>query len=253
MVYLLKFGASFFLPPGIFFVLFVVIAVFAYRRGERKIAKAILLVTLVFYALSTGIVGDALMRGIESRYSPPTEPHGDAIVMLGGGATKDTPDIDGVGMLTSSPSSRMLTAARLYRVTHLPIVLSGGQVYTDSGTEAVIGRRVLMGLGVDERDIFVETESINTTQNAEYTARILQGIGAKQPMLVTSAFHMPRAVLCFKNQGIDVVPYPTDFQANRETRDFHYNRLAPSADALLSSTIALRERLRLFVTEVTGK
>ncbi len=248
MIYLLKFFASFVLPPGIFFVLFTAIAVRAWRRRERRTAGALLAVTFVFYLLSTSIVGDALLRGLESQYAPPAKPAGDVIVVLGGGATKDTPDVDGTGSLCAGPASRMLTAARLWRRLHIPVLLSGGQVYEDSGPEAWIGRRVLMGLGVPESDILMETESLNTTQNAIYTAAMLREKGFSRPILVTSAFHMPRSVLCFRKQGVEVVPYPADYQSNLQPRDFHYSRLRPQSDALSASAVVLQERLRTWVT-----
>ena len=248
MIYLLKFGASFVLPPGIFFVLLALLAAWAWKKKERRLAAAIAAVTSAFYLLSTSIVGDALLRGLESQYTPPAEPVGDVIVVLGGGATKDTPDVDGIGSLCSAPASRLLTAARLWRRIRVPVLISGGQVYADSGPEAWIGRRVLLGLGVPEADILMETESLNTTQNARYTAAMLKELGFSRPILVTSAFHMPRSVLCFQKQGIEVVPYPADFQANRAARDFHYSRLRPQSDALSASAVVLQERLRTLVT-----
>ena len=57
---------------------------------------------------------------------------------------QDTPDVDGIGSLCSSPSSRLLAALRLHRELGAPILISGGQVYADSGAEAKIARRVLM-------------------------------------------------------------------------------------------------------------
>lgn len=248
MIYFLKFGASFVLPPGIFFVLFFGIAFWAWRRRERRIAAAIFAVTFTFYLLSTSLVSEALLRGLETRYDPPRDPAGDVIVMLGGGAMGDTPDVDGVGTLSPSPANRLLTVVRLWRRLHVPILLSGGQVYEDSGGEAVIARRVLVGLGVPEADILLETESQNTTQNARYSARILREKGFSRPILVTSAFHMPRAVLNFEKQGIEVVPYPADFWTNRNPRVFHYSRLRPQSDALSDSAVVLQERLRTLVT-----
>ncbi|MGP1471322.1 MAG: YdcF family protein [Schwartzia sp. (in: firmicutes)] len=250
MIYALKFGASFVLPPGIFFVLFFGIAVWAWRRRERRIAAALFVVTFAFYLLSTQLVSEALLRGIETQYEPPAYPAGDVIVMLGGGAMADTPDVDGVGTLAPSPANRLLTAARLWRRLHVPILLSGGQVYADSGAEAIIARRVLVGLGVPEEDILLETESKTTTQNARYSAQILRERGFTRPILVTSAFHMPRAVLNFEKQGIEVTPYPADFWANRTPREFHYSRLRPQSDALADSAVVLQERLRAIVTLV---
>ena len=94
--------------------------------------------------------------------------------MLGGGATLDTQDVDGQGHLTGATSSRLLTTVRLYEQTNLPIILSGGQVYADSGNEARIAKRILISLGVNPNDIYIEDKSINTEQNAKFTAELLE-------------------------------------------------------------------------------
>lgn len=247
MVYFLKFGASWVLPPGIFIVIFFALAWYAWRRRERRLAACLAGVTFVFYLLCTGLVAEKTLGSLEQAYLPPAEPKGDVIIMLGGGAMPDSPDVDGVGALCSSPANRLLTAVRLQRKLDVPILLSGGQVYEDTGAEAKIARRMLIDLGVPEDQILVETRSINTTQNARYSAEILREHGFTQPILVTSAFHMKRAVLNFEKQGIDVVPYPADYQVTHHPV-FHYTKLRPQTEALLNNVTVLQETLRTLVT-----
>ena len=252
MIYALKFGASFILPPGIFLFIFFWLSCRLWRRGERTGAAVLAAAAFALYLLSMPLVSSELMRGLESAYAPPGEPKGDVIVMLGGGATQDTPDIDGEGELAGSPANRLLTAARLYRRLHVPILLSGGQVYEETGAEAKIARRILIGLGVPEKDILVETESLTTGQNAKNSAAILEARGLSSPILVTSAFHMKRSVLNFEKQGLKVVPYPADYRVNVHTRAFHYMWLSPQADALADSVCVMREELRYLVTATLG-
>ena len=248
MVYFLKFGASWLLPPGIFIVALFALAWYAWkRRGERRIAALLFALTFVFYLLCTSVVAERTLGWLEQAYLPPAEPAGDVIIMLGGGAMPDSPDVDGVGALCSSPANRLLTAVRLQRKLGVPILLSGGQVYEDTGAEAKIARRILIDLGVPESKILVETRSSNTTQNARYSAEILRAQGLTQPILVTSAFHMKRAVLNFKKQGIDVVPYPADYQVTHHPV-FHYTKLRPQTEALLNNVTVLQETLRTLVT-----
>ena len=248
MVYFLKFGASWLLPPGIFIVALFALAWYAWkRRGERRIAALLFALTFVFYLLCTSVVAERTLGWLEQAYLPPAEPAGDVIIMLGGGAMPDSPDVDGVGALCSSPANRLLTAVRLQRKLGVPILLSGGQVYEDTGAEAKIARRILIDLGVPEEQILVETRSINTTQNARYSAEILRAQGLTQPILVTSAFHMKRAVLNFKKQGMDVVPYPADYQVTHHPV-FHYTKLRPQTEALLNNVTVLQETLRTLVT-----
>lgn len=254
MVYFLKFVASFILPPGIFIVLIFILAWKIYwhadaRWDDRLKNLALILATLnlIFYFLCTNLVAERTMGYLESRYDPPSNPEGDVIVMLGGGAMSDAPDVDGIGSLCASPANRLLTAVRLQKNLGIPILLSGGQVYSDTGAEARIAGRVLESLGVSPEDVIMETESINTTQNAEFTEEILRTRGFEHPILVTSAFHMRRAVLAFEQQGVEVTPYPSDYLVPRKPI-FHYTKLRPTSEALLFNVTVLQESLRTFVT-----
>ncbi len=158
MVYLLKFGASWVLPPGCFIVAFFALAWYAWKkRHQKKIAAILAGLTLAFYLLCTGYVAEKTMGWLESAYWPPEHPQGDVIIMLGGGAMPDSPDVDGVGALCADPANRLLTAVRLQRQLGIPILLSGGQVYEDTGAEAKIAKRMLVSLGVPENMILVET------------------------------------------------------------------------------------------------
>ena len=249
MIYLLKFGASWVLPPGIFILCMAGLAVYLWKkRRERRAAGVLMLLSCVLYLLSTGAVADRLMGDLEGVYEVPEAPEGDVIIMLGGGAIAGVRDVDGVGMLAQSPSARLLTVVRLYRIHHLPILLSGGQVFSDTGSEAEIARRVLRSLGVPDEMIYTETQSRTTGQNAQYTTQILRREGFVHPILVTSAFHLPRAVLNFEKEGVSVTPYPADFWVSAAPQ-FYAMKLAPSAGALLVNTVFLQEKLRTFVTQ----
>jgi len=249
MIYLLKFGASFILPPGIFIVAFMFMAVLLWKKQERRFAKTLVGITAVFYLLSTGVVSELLLGSLESRYEPPSEVVGDAVIMLGGGATADTRDVDGLGNLGGSAANRLLTAARLQKKLNVPIILSGGQVYADSGREAQIAKRMLLSLGIPAEKIMIEDQSLNTKQNAQFVHKLLNEQGYSKPILVTSAFHMERSVINFHKENIDVVPYPSDYMVNKN-HVFHYNKLAPSVGALRDNTVFLQEWLGILVAKM---
>ena len=248
MVYFLKFGASWVLPPGIFILAFWGLAIYSWRcRQEKKLAVILAGITFIFYLLCTSVVAEQTMGWLESAYEPPANPQGDVIIMLGGGAMPDSPDVDGTGALCASPANRLLTAVRLQRRLDVPILVSGGQVYSDSGPEAQIARRILLSLGVPDDKILVETKSINTTQNAKFSTEILREHGLSQPLLVTSAFHMKRSVLNFEKQGVAVTAYPADYQVSHHPV-FHYTKLRPQTEALLNNVTVLQETMRTMVT-----
>ncbi len=251
MVYLLKFGASWILPPGLFIILLVVLT-FYLSRLNFKLSLIVGFWTLIFYLMCTGLVADKTMGWLEQKYPPPTQADlksADVIIMLGGGAIRDSQDVDGEGTLCASPANRLLTAVRLQKMLDMPILLSGGQVYSDSGAEALIALRILQTLNVPSEKILLETKSVNTTQNAIFSAQILREKNFHKPILVTSAFHMRRAVLNFQQQGFEVIPYPSDFLVPRDPK-FHYTKLRPQVEALLLNVTVMQEVLRTTVTEL---
>lgn len=241
MIYFIKSVYSFMLPPGLFVVLLLGVTIWLWRQSRRK-SLALFGITILLYLSMTPLIGDLLMGSLERQYDKPELIQGDVIVVLGGGATSGTPDIDGEGNLYGSAANRLLTAVRLYRETGLPILFSGGQVFADSGNEANIAKRQLMGLGVPETDILTENRSLNTEQNATHTALLMKSKGLSHPILVTSAFHMPRAMIHFKNNGLMPLAYPTDYTVSLDRR-LYLARFTPSPGAMNNTGTALKEYL----------
>lgn len=249
MIYFLKFGASFILPPGIFIVFFMVCAIFLWNKA-RRLAAVMMVATVVFYLLTMPLFADALLSTLENRHAPLNEVSGDVIIMLGGGATSDTPDLGGaVGNLSGSAANRLLLAARLEKLLDVPVILAGGQVYSDTGREAIIAKRMLIELGVDEGRILIDDQSLNTKQNAQNVHKLLAEHHFDRPILITSAFHMERSLLNFAKEGVAAVPFPADYQTNRNN-DFYFNKLAPSAEAFKNSCIFFREWLGIFAAKL---
>jgi uncharacterized SAM-binding protein YcdF (DUF218 family) len=241
-MYVIKALVGWVLPPGLLILAAALLAVWAHKCQQRRLATALMGFAVVFYLCCIPAVADGLMRGLEQSVPHPSAVHGDVLVMLGGGATPDTPDVDGVGMLSSSAESRLFTTLRLYRETKLPIVLSGGQVYPDDGVEADIARRQLISMGVPAADIYVEDKSRNTEENAKYTRKILAEHHFQHPVLITSAFHMRRAVLDFAKEGVGVEAYPCDYQTSAKPK-WYVNQFVPSGQAMDLTWTVLHEYL----------
>ncbi|MBF1696358.1 MAG: YdcF family protein, partial [Selenomonas sp.] len=100
MIYILKFGAAWILPPGIFVLAMLGLAVYLWKRRHQSRAAVLLgALAAMLYLLSIGAVSDRLMGELERTYPVPEAPQGDVIIMLGGGAIADVQDVDGTGML----------------------------------------------------------------------------------------------------------------------------------------------------------
>ena len=148
------------------------------------------------------------------------------------------------GQVADAAGQRLMAAYVLHRQTGLPLLVSGGEVFVEYGREAVIMRDILVSFGVAPAQIILEDRSLNTTENARFTAPILRDRGWRRPLLVTSAFHMPRSVEEFQRAGVSVAPYPVGFYTSRR---YHWTLLdvVPSGSALRGTSIALKEYLGL--------
>lgn len=228
MFFVKKLITFFILPPGLFIVTFFLIALF--RKRQRVILALSLSCGVAVYFLSIEPVKDALLSPLEEKYKKPANIQGDVIVVLGGGSYN-------TGVLTDDSLKRLLTGFVLQKRLNTPIILSGGSAITNL-PESEVMKTVLIELGVDKSKIYTDTNSRDTLGNAVFTKKICQANGFKKVILVTSAYHMPRSVLTFKQAGIDVIPYPTDFKMDKKYNIYSF---FPKMNVLQDSTKAIRE------------
>lgn len=229
------------LPPGLFILLLLGLVLWIWKKNRRP-ALVLLGVTLLLYLSMTSLVSETLIGSLERQYQQPDTLQGDVIVVLGGGASSGTPDIDGEGNLYGHAANRLITAVRLHRESGLPILFTGGQVFSDSGNEADIATRQLLALGIPEDKILAENQSLNTKQNAINTAVMMEANGLHHPILVTSGFHITRAMQHFKNAGLTPQAYPTDYIASAEF-SLQTAKFTPSPGAISTTGLALKEYL----------
>lgn len=93
--------------------------------------------------------------------------------------------------------------------------------------------------------IHLESTSINTRQNADHVAHLLNDWGIDRLLLVTSALHMPRAMRQFEAQGLIVFPAATDHEAVDAAWDIR--KLLPDSESLDGSDRAIKEWIGLWL------
>lgn len=231
-----KLFAFIFLPPFLFILLFLATALFARKRLASLISLG---GAFTLYLLSIEPIKDMLYRPLENTYPVPQELEVDAVVVLGGGSYR-------TGILKEDSMKRLLTGFLLHRRKGIPIVLSGGSPL-GSLPETEVMKQLLIELGVDEKSIITDVRSRDTYENALYVKEISEKKSFKRVALVTSAYHMPRAVEAFKNAGVEVVPYPTDFKQDKR---YNLYSFIPSMNVLHDSYKALREHMGLLAYRV---
>jgi uncharacterized SAM-binding protein YcdF (DUF218 family) len=173
------------------------------------------------WALTVGIAGCflisyfpaawLLLLPLESWYDRNPIPHesAQALVVLSGGAYTPVTDRPYTSPQTQTYERSRHTAWLYKNWKPLPVLACGGGPYGEPLSFAM--RQVLEAEGVPADKIWLETRSGSTYENAVYGCEILRRHGISKIILVDEARFLPRAVACFRKQGITVVPAAFNF------------------------------------------
>jgi len=244
-----------FLSPGnlLVFALFLG-AVFLLFNNFRTAKKILVPTSLIAFVLMAYPVSDYLMQPLESRFSVPTEmPENiDGIIILGGGEDLKRSISWEIAELGMAGDRYIGTASLASEYPNVPVIFTGGSgslTLQNTDGEGALARKILMTIGIDSERLIIESQSRNTYENFKYTKPLLPNPKGRY-LLVTSAFHMPRAVGIAIMQGVNVIPYPVDYRTNSdELRLFDFDLF----DHLKALEPAWREWIGLTVYYLTGK
>lgn len=210
------------LNPEIWLLLLAVLLVWSVwteRRPVARVASGVFVVMLL--VLGTVPLGDILLGQIESSQSaiPFGGPPVDGIIVLGGGEDVRASVASGQAQLgeggdrylaalmlaARNPGARILFAGGSGRLRDL----AGAEV-----SEAAIAKRIFLAQGLSPGRLLFESRSRNTAENARLAFELVRPDPKERWILVTSAFHMPRAMRSFEAAGWKhLVPHPVDYRA----------------------------------------
>ncbi len=226
------------------------------RAGRRLLALGLVSAWL----LSTPVVAEALIGWVES-FSPPTltgdalaaQMRGSAapgaIVVLGGGVRHNAREWPEHEYPNARTLERLAFGALLARRSGLPVLVSGGTPPRREAAEAeMMARTLRASFGVSPR--WVEGRSRDTAENASESARLLRADGIRRVVLVTQAYHMPRARAAFVAAGLDVIAAPHGFAGNFDIDG--WGAFVPSAGAIGLSWLATHEAIGLLWYRLRG-
>ena len=240
----------FLLPPGIFIVFLLATATWLARRKKWQGALLAGMSALLLWLAAAGPVADRLMLGLEDGLRMPRSVTGDVIILLGGGVIEGVQDLTGSGAPSEAMMARIVTAVRAQRMLRVPIIVSGGAVFANKPPEAYVVKRFLADLGVPREMVIVEEKSRDTVENALYSSEISARYGFRNPVLITSASHMRRAISAFARRQVRVVPLPVNL-LGRQRRNYIWLDYLPDSGALLCTSTALHEYLGLLYQRLT--
>jgi uncharacterized SAM-binding protein YcdF (DUF218 family) len=221
-------------------------------RRRRAGTACLVLSAVILAAFSSELVADRIMgateRAARSTYRP--DAVYDAVVVLSGFVDADASRATGEAELLDG-AERLLRGYELYRAGKARnVLLSGGLVFPGPGDVSEADRLAakLAQWGVPPDRIAVERTSRNTRENAIESSKLAAARGWRSLLLVTSAYHAPRALGCFRAVGLEPDVLPVD----RRASDGRGRLWAPRAAALLKSTDAIRELVGRAVYRVAG-
>lgn len=231
------------LPPGNGLALLCVAGVFRRRRWAFGLAVA---ATVLSIAQCLPAVAGLLIASLESQSAAiapnAPKPEAGAIVILGSGLATDATEYGG-DTANDRTLIRTRYGATLARRYNLPVLVTGGKLAESDTAEADVMAGILRNeFGVEAR--WQEARSMDTPGNAALSAPILKAARIQRIVLVTHAFHMPRAKLLFERAGLEVIPAPTAFFSH-QSFDWLLSDFLPQAKSIHTSYYALHEWLGL--------
>jgi uncharacterized SAM-binding protein YcdF (DUF218 family) len=230
------------LQPGNLLMLCLLAGVllFVVSRGRR--GKVLVGISLLgFLMLAVAPIGPAMVLALEQRFPrPPLPERIDGILVLGGAVDPAISRAYGETVFNSSVSRVLggVALARRYPDAKLALIGGEGGFISVGFAEARATQSFVLDQGITPSRVVLEERSRSTHENAVYAQEALRPGPGEIWVLVTSAFHMPRAVGSFEAAGWKVIPYPVDYKVDPITglrADFSL------LDGLGASTLAGKE------------
>jgi uncharacterized SAM-binding protein YcdF (DUF218 family) len=240
---------SYLLSPFNWIIVLMILGYFIKRKSLKKTTYILCLCLFLIFG------NNAFLNWYLAKWQPKPVPinpslHYSCGIVPGGFAS---PDAQGNGYFNSS-SDRFIQAVKLYKlgeIKHLMISGGNGKINDKDFQEAAWVKGQLITFGIPDSVIFVEDKSNNTKDNAIYSKQILDSLHLKPPfLLITSAFHMPRATLLFNKTGVPVDPFPCNYTAGRG--NFMFTDLIPTPSTLLGWETYLKETVAYYWYKYKG-
>lgn len=228
--------------PFILLIMAVALVLLWMTRWQKTGKVCFSLSWLLLLLLSLQPVADSLLRPIEAKYptyEPQLHPPVKFVVVLGGGYTFN-PEWAPSSNLISNSLPRVTEAIRIYRANPgAKLILTGGRAMTNPLSSASVAGKVAESLGVPENDILLLDKPKDTQEESQQVKTL---IGQQPFVLVTSANHLPRAMIFFQQQGLTPIPAPANQLAINSPLN-PWERALPQAQYLSHSERAWYETL----------
>lgn len=249
MLFVLSKLASYFLSP---FVWLIGLGVIAFLKHNSPKKTHLRFFVILLYFFSCPIILNVIGRAWDIKTPKPIPAHYSCAIILGGYVGNDG---TGNGFF-SSFSDRFIQSVRLYNLKHVDYLLvSGGNSNIGKDTlfkEADFVEAVLHEIDIPDSAVLKENRARNTYENIYFCKELLKERNLNPPyLLITSAFHMRRSLILFKEKGIPVVPYSCDYRVSYNK--FKLTDLLPNIETLSTWNIYIHEMAGLLIYQLYPK
>jgi uncharacterized SAM-binding protein YcdF (DUF218 family) len=222
------------------------------RMGLRLVLSGAALYAIMGFSPIANWLLIPLERGYATNATETAEPTG--IIVLGG-AISGAAGYGAGRVMLNDAADRMIEAVRLaQKYPAAPLIFSGGKSdlfeFEERETEAELARRFFESFNIRPPRLKLEDRSRNTLENAVFTAKLVDPQPNQRWALVTSAFHMPRALALFQAQGFRIVPAPADLKTRGDND--RWQIFGKPSDGLRRVDIAAKEWVGLFIAWLRG-
>ena len=188
-----KLLSAFLMPLSVGLIIFAIGLWFLYRGGYKKAKFYLTIGFLWIFIISYAPFSNTLLEPLENQYKKiDSSVQAKYILLLGG-----------------DYNNRAYEAIRLHHLIHGSKIITSG--YAKRGKtipEAIENANNLISLGISPNNILIQKEPKDTQEEAQYIKKIVKD---EKFILVTSAYHMPRAMKLFKKEGLNPIPAPANF------------------------------------------
>ena len=207
--------AFFTLPSNILIILLVAGAALLFTRFARVGRGLIVVVLAAIFVFGFLPTGKSLFSLLETRFPAWSAAQGapTGFIVLGGAIDPSTSAVHGSVALTDAAERLTVVPELVRQYPSARIIFTGGNGTLFGGeAEAPYAAKLFETFGVPPGRVEIEGQSRNTFENALFSKALAAPKAGERWVIVTSAYHVPRAVAAFRNVGFEVEAYPVDWQ-----------------------------------------